>query len=363
MKKITITFPAQPHQAYAIHIFPGAIGEIASLHDFGRYSKLFIVTDETIQPLLLDKLVGALPTKPASIVLPTGEQQKNIGSIQKIWTAMLAAGCDRRSLVINLGGGVVGDLGGFAASTYMRGVDFLNIPTTLLAQVDASVGGKTGFNFDGVKNLIGTFNQPVAVIIDPSTLDELPEREFLSGFAEIIKHGLVADAEYFRQLTVKPPPQLNPAELEAIIARSCHIKTAIVQSDVAEGGSRRLVNFGHTVGHAVEVLSLETDQPLLHGEAVSIGMRAEAIISERLGLLAKADLQQIEQSLAKAGLPVTIPGTVTTGDIMKKMRSDKKNDNGNLNFTLLDAIGHAVYNQHVEAAVILAALEATRQKP
>jgi 3-dehydroquinate synthase len=362
MKKITITFPARPEQAYAIYIATNAIEEIASLHDLGGYSKVFVVTDETIQPLLFDKLVAALPVKAAPIILPAGEKQKTIGNIQKIWTAMLEAGCDRKSLVINLGGGVIGDMGGFAASTYMRGVDFLNIPTTLLSQVDASVGGKTGFNFGGVKNLIGTFNQPVAVIIDPETLDGLPKREFLSGFAEVIKHGLVADAGYFKEITAKPPLEFTKAELEEIISRSCQIKTDIVQHDVAEGGHRKLINFGHTVGHAVEALSLETDTPLLHGEAVSIGMLAEARISQRLGKLSPEEAQQIEQALSGAGLPTSV-ASLSIDDVLAKMQSDKKNDSGNINFTLLDGIGRAVYNQRVDQPVVVEVLQTVVRQP
>jgi len=363
MKKITVNLTPHRKQDYTIYISSGAIDEIASLYDFGGYSKVFIITDETVQPLFLEKLEAALPDKPASIALLAGEQQKNIDTIQKIWTAMQAAGCDRKSLVINLGGGVVCDMGGFAAATYMRGVDFLNAPTTLLAQVDASVGGKTGFNFDGIKNLVGTFDQPVAVIIDPQTLEGLPEREFLSGFAEIIKHGLVADKAYFDEVAAKPPLELTPAELEDVIGRSCRIKAGIVKDDVGEGGSRKLINFGHTVGHAIEVLSLETDQPLLHGEAVSIGMVAEARISEQLGKLSADEVSRIEAVLRNAGLPTTA-ANLPIDEVLAKMWSDKKNEHGDMNFTLLDGIGRALYNQKAGQTVVIEALRTViREKP
>lgn len=364
MKKITVSLlTPPPKQDYTIYVSAGAIGEIASLYDFSGYSKVFIVTDDTVGHLFLEKLKAALPVKPASTVLPAGEQQKSLDNIEKIWTAMHAAGCDRKSLVINLGGGLVSDMGGFAAATYMRGVDFLNLPTTLLAQVDASVGGKTGFNFDGIKNLVGTFDQPAAVIIDTQTLEELPEREFLSGFAEIIKHGLVADKAYFEAVAAKPPLEFTPPELEEIIALSCAIKSGVVRADAGEQGSRRLINFGHTVGHAIESLSLETGKPLLHGEAVSIGMVAEAGISKSLGKLSGDEFRRITAVLRAAGLPVAVSG-LAVDDILAKMQSDKKNEYGGVNFTLLDGIGRALYNQAAGRPVVIEALQLViREKP
>ena len=362
MNKVTVKLPSNQPANYTICIGAGAIAQITSLYDFGRYSKAFVIADQAVEKPLLERLVAALPIAAASLVLPISEQGKNIDSVQRIWTAMHEAGCDRKALVINLGGGVVGDIGGFAASTYMRGVDFLNVPTTLLAQVDASAGGKTGFNFGGVKNLIGTFSQPVGVVIDTLALKALPEREFLSGFAEIIKHGLIQDASYFEQVTAKPPLEFSPDELAEIITRSCQIKADIVQADETESGARKLLNYGHTVGHAVEALSHQTDKPLLHGEAISIGMRAEAIIANRLGKLSGEDLGRLEQALVKAGLQVVLHDTDDAA-LTAKMRSDKKNDRGNVNFTLLDAIGRAVYNQQVEESVITEALQAARQEP
>lgn len=356
MKKITVSLPARPKRDYIIHVSSNAIEEIGSMYDFAAYSKVFIVTDSVVGPLLLDKLVAALPVAADSVVLEVGDGQKSIKSIETIWTAMHAAGCDRKSLVINLGGGVIGDLGGFAAATYMRGVDFLNVPTTLLAQVDSSVGGKTGFNFDGIKNLIGTFDQPIGVVIDTSALTTLPEREFLSGFAEIIKHGLVCDKAYFEQVTAKLPLEFSQDELAEIISRSCQIKVEVVEHDETETGARKLMNFGHTVGHAVEALSLGTGQPLLHGEAVSIGMVAEAVISQRLGMLSETELREIEQALGNAGLPTRM-NDLPLDELLEKMRSDKKNDNGNINFTLLKGIGSAAYDQRVEQPAIIEALQ------
>jgi 3-dehydroquinate synthase len=357
MQKITVRQVAPEQKDYTIHIGTGALEKIGLLYDFGQYSKLFIVTDDCVGPLLLEKLMTALPAEASSIVLPAGEKQKNIDNVQKVWTALHHAGCDRKSLVINLGGGVIGDIGGFATSTFMRGIDFLNIPTTLLSQVDASVGGKTGFNFDGIKNLVGSFNQPVGVVIDPRTLVTLPEREFVSGFAEIIKHGLVQSKQHLEQATAKRPLEFTPDELIDIITESCRIKLGIIEDDIHEGGTRKLVNFGHTIGHAIEALSLETDTLLLHGEAVSIGMVAEAMISARLGLLPADDLERVKQALQNAGLPITVKGQ-RLEDILKKMQSDKKNSGGQLNFTLIDGIGHALYNKKVPQPVVTEAVQA-----
>ncbi len=356
MQTLNLTPTANQPRTCVVRIGTDIIKNLGSLHDLTGYSKIFIVTDETVAPLWLDKLTAALPETTANISLPPGEQQKNIETTQKIWTAMHTAGCDRKSLVINLGGGVIGDLGGFAASTYMRGIDFLNIPTTLLAQVDASVGGKTGFNHNGIKNLIGTFDQPIGIMIDPSVLSTQKRREFLSGFAEIIKHGLISDKLFFELVTSKPPQNFSSEELVDIITKSCQIKAAIVSDDVTEIATRKQLNFGHTVGHAIEALSLQTAQPLLHGESISIGMMVEADISRRQRLLTEANVELIKQALISAGLPTKIPD-LKSEDIINKMRSDKKNSRGQLNFTLLQSIGSAVYDQHVDESVVREALE------
>ena len=356
MKQITVSLKATPARTYTIYIGAGALEQISELHDVRRYSNVFVITDETVKPLL-GRLLASLPGKTASIVLPAGEPHKHIETVQKIWNAMHTAGCDRKSLVINLGGGVIGDIGGFAASTYMRGVDFLNVPTTLLAQVDSSVGGKTGFNFARVKNLIGTFDQPAAVIIDPQVLAGLPRRQLLAGFAEIIKHGLIRDAEYLKQVTAKPPAKFTADELADIIAGSCRIKAAVVEADEAESGERKLLNFGHSVGHAVEALSHASDSPLVHGEAISIGMAVEADISERAGLLPAGGAAEVKQLLAASGLPTT-PPALPVDAILDKMRSDKKNEAGRLNLTLLRSLGEAVYNQPVDETIVTAALQA-----
>lgn len=334
---------------YNVYIGSGILTRFSKLVNLKKYSNIIIITDKSIEKHWLKKIKG-LPQNPKKIILQSGEQSKNIDTVQEIWQKFLLSGCDRKTLVINLGGGVILDMGGFAASTYMRGVSFINIPTTLLAQVDASIGGKTGIDFMGIKNLIGTFNQPVAVIVDTAALSTLPKREFLSGFAEIIKHGLIYDKEYFQKVTSKDPLQFTDKELIEIIAESIKIKAKIIGGDHTEENCRKILNFGHTVGHAIESLSLKSTTPLLHGEAISIGMFIEAKISRRLKLLSPAAVQIVKQGLTRAGLPIS--AHLAIDKTIKLMRSDKKNEKGKINFTLLSGIGKAVINQFVPESII-----------
>lgn len=346
MKKIKVHIKNNSRQDYPIFIGIGLIEQINSLLDIVQYSKAVIVTDKNIPSSLLQKLQSAIPITNSIIILDNGDQNKNLDSVQKVLETLIDSGCDRKSLVINLGGGVIGDIGGFAASIFMRGIDFLQIPTTLLSQVDASVGGKVGINFFKIKNLLGTFQQPIAVIIDVGILSTLPQREFISGFAEIIKHGLIADKKYFQVVTAKKPQDFSQKELLDIIEKSCQIKIAIVSQDEKEGDIRKLLNFGHTIGHAVEAISLETDKPLLHGEAISMGMMAEAKISKVLGLLSDEEFKTIEKSLINAGLPTNLD--LPADKILEKIKSDKKNIKGETSFTLLESIGKAIINKTVK---------------
>ena len=322
----------------------------------GRYSTTFIVTDTNVAPHWLSKLQAALPGS-AHLVLPAGEQHKTVDSLAAIWAALHRAGCDRKSVVVALGGGVIGDIAGLAAATYMRGVDCIQVPTSLLAQIDSSIGGKTGIDHDGIKNLVGVFRQPAAVVLDTETLGTLPDREFTAGFAEIIKHGVIKDRGYFDQVTSKTPRAFNAAEMENIITGSCRIKAGIVQHDPTEAGLRKLLNFGHTIGHAVEALSLETDTPLLHGEAVSIGMAIEAELACRMRLLDEAAVGHIRQALEAAALPTRCP-RLPVSAILSRLRADKKNEYGRVQLSLPDAIGHALWNQTVDETAIAAALKA-----
>jgi 3-dehydroquinate synthase len=350
MQSVKLSTSGKDH-SYSISVGSGTIALVRELLGLDKYSSIFVVTDKNVQDPWLDKLLTALPSPVQSIVLEPGEQAKTIIHIEAIWNAMQASGCDRKSIVLTLGGGVIGDMGGFAASTFMRGVAFAHIPTTTLAQIDSSVGGKTGFNFGNTKNLIGTFSQPVGVLIDTDTLSTLPKREYLSGFAEMIKHGLIHDMEYLELLIEKPPLAYSPEELAALITTSNRIKAEIVESDETEGGERKILNFGHTVGHAIEAVSLTTSNPLLHGEAVSIGMVIEAAIAQSLGYITTKDVGYIERLLADAGLPVRIPN-INTQAVFKKLRSDKKNVGGTVYYSLLESLGRANYNVTVDEKIV-----------
>lgn len=355
--------------SYTVYTGIGTLSWLSKLVKLNNYSGFVVITDSFLEKIWLKKIENFLPARNAlskamaggpvnfkKIIIPPGEQTKNIDTVVTIWKQLLLKKCDRKTLVINFGGGVVLDIGGFAASTFMRGLDFINIPTTLLSQVDSALGGKTGIDFAGIKNLIGTFNQPKAVICDINFLSTLPNREFVTGFAEIIKHGLIADQKYFHFVTSKKPKDFSKQELLKIIVNSIKIKSEIISSDEKEADQRKLLNFGHTIGHAVESLSLETTKPLLHGEAIGIGIAAEAKISSLLKMLSRQDLQCIQQSLINAGLPVSVTN-MGIDKIIKKMQSDKKNEDGKINFTLLQQIGKAIINQHVTDNIIKQALE------
>ena len=338
----------------------GLIARLSEIIPIGGYSRVVIVTDKVVAPLYLDRLAEGLNVPVTRIVLPGGEKAKNLAGISQIWTAMLGAACDRKTLVIALGGGVVGDMAGFAAATYMRGVDWVQVPTTALSQVDSGIGGKTGFDFGGVKNPIGVFSQPRAVIVDIETLETLSDRDFVADFAEIIKHGLIRDAAYLAMVTAKRPRDFSTSELTDIISGSVRIKVAFVQSDPNEAGVRSTLNYGHTVGHAVEALSLDTDAPLRHGEAVSIGMMAEAAIAVGRGLLSASDARKMRDLLLEAGLPVRVPA-YDMDQLFAKMALDKKNAHGILRFTLLKGLGDAVWYQEVPKNEVLAAIRRNQE--
>lgn len=338
---------------YKISIGNGILCNLTDIFDMKKYSKIVIVSDENVAPLYAKTIFEQLRVKiKLLITIKSGDKKKNIESAKRIWSQMLRHSCDRKSLMICLGGGVICDMGGFAASTYMRGIDFIHMPTTLLAQVDASVGGKTGINLNGIKNLIGTFSQPKAVIIDTNTLQTLPKREFTAGFAEIIKHGLIRDKKYFKFVTSKKPLEYTKKELMKIITQSCKIKKEIVEMDEKESDVRKILNLGHTIGHAVETLSHKTKNPLLHGEAISIGMNVEAKISCKLDLLSKKDVSIINQALSHAGLPTEIPYSMLSKKILEKIMHDKKNKSGELQFTLLKKIGTVAYDYVINKKTI-----------
>jgi shikimate kinase/3-dehydroquinate synthase len=361
MQEVAVNIPSHA-QAYGILIGSGILKDLPTILHTEQYTKVFILTDQNVEKYWLPKLHQALGTSCPYLVLPAGEEIKRITSVERIWRALRQAQCDRKSLLVVLGGGVIGDMGGFAASTYMRGMPFVQIPTTLLAQVDSSIGGKTGFDFAGLKNLIGTFAQPKAVIVDTDTLSTLPERELRAGFAEMIKHGLIKNTGYFEQLIRKPITAYTASELAELIIVSTRIKATIVEHDETESGERKLLNFGHTIGHAIEALSWQTTHPLLHGEAVAIGMIAEATLSQRMGYLREDEVTHLIQTIRACGLPTVSP-RLPVDLVLQKLKADKKNEGGIAKFTLLEHIGKGIYdqtlNEHVVREVITHSMETT----
>lgn len=332
------------------------LGKINKLFDFSKFSKITILTDENIPVLLINKIEKSIKREILKIVIPSGEKEKNIETVKIIWEKMFEAGLDRRSLLINLGGGVVCDIGGFAASTFMRGIDFLNIPTTLLAQVDAGVGGKTGIDFLEIKNGIGVFKDPIGVIIDVETLKTLPKRELISAFGEIIKHGVISGREYFDLVTSKKPKEFSQDELIEIIKQSIKIKSEIVKKDPDEIGLRKILNFGHTIGHAIESLSWKTNNPLLHGEAVAIGMIVESNLACHSQPVLTSEVgtrmaETIKKAIENAGLPTNIKN-IKVEDILKIILSDKKNVRGEILFSLPKEIGKVIPNVKISMEVI-----------
>ena len=328
---------------YSIHL--GAIWSAltAFLKDY-KASVTVIIVDENTKRDCLPLLLARLPKLQTATLIETvsGEQHKTIESCAAIWQQMMDAGADRQSLCINLGGGVIGDMGGFCASTFKRGMSFIQIPTSLLAQVDASIGGKLGVDFGHVKNSVGLFCDPAAVFIEPLFLQTLPKRQLRSGFAEIIKHSLIADTNYWQQL--QQLQQLDRVDWPAFILPSLTIKQQIVQADPFERGIRKALNFGHTIGHAIEAQLLDSDQPLLHGEAIAIGMITEAWLSHQLSGLGGDALQAITDFILLHYGKVNLD-MAQIGRWLDLMRKDKKNRGTAINCTLLSAPGVAVIDQ------------------
>ncbi|MEJ5962870.1 3-dehydroquinate synthase [Pedobacter immunditicola] len=320
----------------------------------GKYSKIFVFTDGNTSEICLPVFREMLDDFSEFDLIETdpGEANKNIDFCIGIWKTLLDFDADRKCLMINLGGGVITDMGGFVASTYKRGIDFINIPTTLLSQVDASVGGKTGIDIDNVKNMVGTFTLPLAVFIESEFLKTLPERELLSGFAEMIKHGLIADKDYYHALKKSDYKQPDPAA----VFRSVEIKNHVVTTDPLEQNLRKILNFGHTIGHAVESYALNHNpQPLTHGEAIAIGMICEAYLSHRNCNLTAEELEDISTYFNSIYPPYTIVPE-SFDELLKLMQSDKKNEHGQILFSLLDSIGHCEYNCKVTEKDILDSL-------
>jgi 3-dehydroquinate synthase len=345
----------QPSSPIALQVdlgdrsYPITIGQslLSDAGLIGRHiagSRVAVVTNTTVAPLYLDTLVRSLSAtgkQVTTIVLPDGEEEKNWASLMKVFDVLLAEKCDRKTTLLALGGGVIGDLTGYAAASYMRGVPFIQVPTTLLAQVDSSVGGKTGINHPLGKNMIGAFYQPQAVIADIETLNTLPPRELSAGLAEVIKHGAIIDAGFFDwiEANIGKLVARDGAALAYAIQRSCEIKADVVRQDEREGGLRAVLNFGHTFGHAIEA-GLGYGE-WLHGEAVGCGMVMAADLSHRLGFIDAATKERVKALVRAAGLPVVAPD-LGTERWVELMQVDKKNEDGQIKFILIKPLGTPV---------------------
>lgn len=330
-------------RSYPIFIGSDLIGNSALYRPYIQGGQVMVVSNETVAPLYLERVEAALADyRLAHVILPDGEQYKKLGVLDQIYTGLLEQRFDRRCTLLALGGGVVGDMTGYAAASYQRGVNFIQVPTTLLSQVDSSVGGKTGVNHPLGKNMIGAFHQPQCVVIDISSLSTLPDRELSAGLAEVIKYGLINDLEFFVWLEENMPALMarNPEALAYAIERSCADKALVVAADERESGQRALLNLGHTFGHAIET-GMGYGR-WLHGEAVGAGMCMAAAMSTRLGWLGQEQLKRINTLVAAAGLPVRPPDEVPPERFMELMSVDKKVTDGQLRLVLLRDIGESV---------------------
>ncbi|MEW6354570.1 MAG: 3-dehydroquinate synthase [Pseudomonadota bacterium] len=360
MKTLTVELGVR---SYPIYIGRGLLGraDLLAPHIAGR--RVALVSNTTVAPLYLEKVRTGLGDRQCTdIVLPDGEQYKTLETLNLIFDELLRNRCDRQTTLIALGGGVIGDLAGFAAACYQRGVPFIQIPTTLLAQVDSSVGGKTGVNHPLGKNMIGAFYQPRCVIADTDTLDTLPDRELGAGIAEIIKYGLIRDRAFFEWLetNMEALVQRDPEALAYAIERSCRNKAEVVAADEREEGVRATLNLGHTFAHAIETgLGYGV---WLHGEAVAAGMLLAADLSQRLGWLSAHDKERIAALLARARLPGATPAALDNQRFLELMALDKKVLNGKLRLVLLKGIGQAVISSDASIEQISATLDACRAR-
>lgn len=361
MKIITVPLA---DRSYDIEISTGILDNLASSSWLDQYAEIAVLSNEEVSPLYAETLAQKLQEKGGKVLLftqPAGEQYKNAEWLQHAWDALAEFGLTRRGAVIAIGGGVVGDWAGFVAATWMRGVPFIQIPTTLLAMVDSSVGGKTGINHPRAKNLIGAFHQPQRVLIDINALKTLPLRQIRAGLAEVIKYGVIADAEFFSWLeeNIEKALALDESTLLHIIARSCEIKAEVVGEDERESdsvGRRAILNYGHTVGHAIEATT--EYGKLLHGEAIAIGMQVAARLAKILGICENVDdlIERQTTLLQRAGLPVKMPDESTFDELWNAMTLDKKTRGNQVNFILPKRLGHVERVENVPREKVLAAM-------
>ncbi|GAA0878695.1 3-dehydroquinate synthase [Algoriphagus jejuensis] len=316
------------------------------------FSRLVVLTDSNTQSNCLPIISSILPQDAIFISVSAGEINKNLDTCSQIWSQMTAAALDRKALMLNLGGGVITDMGGFCASLYKRGVRFVNMPTTLLSQVDASVGGKLGVDFQGLKNHLGVFNEPETVIVAQEFLTTLPQSELRSGYAEILKHGLIRDAAYFSKLKIK---DWESQDWESLINHSVGIKKAVVEADPKEAGLRKILNFGHTIGHAFESYFLDTSNHLLHGEAIALGMICEGFLSFQKVGFSYEELDQLTKTMLQIYGKVDFEVN-ELDPILDLCLQDKKNEGSTLMFSLLTSIGDCTYNIPVNREEIRTAI-------
>lgn len=317
-----------------------------------NYSRLFILTDENTKEHCLPLVEEVFPSNTSFFTIEPGEKNKTISTCMLIWAAMTEAQLDRKALFLNIGGGVLGDMGGFCASIYKRGIRFINMPTTLLSQVDASVGGKLGVDFEGLKNHLGVFNEPEMVIVASQFLKTLPPEEIRSGFAEIIKHGLIQDKNYFESLDFE---NWEKSYWAPLIHHSVKIKKSVVEKDPKEAGLRKILNFGHTIGHAFETYFLDGPRHLLHGEAIAVGMICEAWLAHQKLSLSKTELEIIQTAFLKVYGKIEILETDLPA-VLDFCLQDKKNEGKELMFSLLNSIGDCTYNIPVTREEIKASI-------
>lgn len=349
-------------RSYPIHIGVGLLDHAALLVPVLRTPRVMIVTNDTVGPLYLQRFSDALAAEGVqvdSVTLPDGEAYKDWATLMRVFDALLESRCERSTTLVALGGGVIGDMGGFAAATYQRGMPFIQVPTTLLAQVDSSVGGKTAINHPLGKNMIGAFHQPRLVLADVFTLTTLPDRELRAGLSEVIKYGLIRDPEFLCWLEANIE-RLLARDTDALvyaIERSCANKAEVVAADETEQGVRALLNLGHTFGHAIETAL--GYGAWLHGEAVAAGTMMAAELSRRLGWLSATDVERTEALFVKVGLPVNGPD-LASADYLRLMAHDKKVEAGDMRLVLLNGLGRAVVKGGVDPDEIRAAIDARR---
>jgi 3-dehydroquinate synthase len=350
-------------RSYPIHIGAGLLDDARLYAPYVASRSVAVVSNRVVAPLYLGRLQAALERgggRVVPVLIEDGEQAKAWATLDRVIDALLAARCDRDSVIVALGGGVVGDLAGFAAAVYQRGIAFIQVPTTLLAQVDSSVGGKTAVNHARGKNMVGAFHQPLAVIADVATLDTLPDRELRAGLAEVIKHGFILDPQFVDWLEANIGKLLarDRAALSHAVRRSCELKAQVVAADERESGLRAILNFGHTFGHAIEAGMGYGEW--LHGEAVAAGMVMAAELSVRAGSLRRADGDRVKALVARAGLPVQGPASLSIERYLDLMQVDKKAAGGRMRFVLLDGLGRAslrgdLETRHIRESIAAAA--------